>query len=61
MQEQYSQEGIDAITKRGNAIPGQSLTSNPDEPRPFESAPEFVNKRYLYVYYGCSRRWSSYS
>jgi hypothetical protein len=43
MQEQYSQEGIDAITKRGNAIPGQSLTSNPDEPRPFESAPEFVN------------------
>tara|TARA_R100001509_G_scaffold84482_1_gene47976 strand:+ start:1169 stop:1762 length:594 start_codon:yes stop_codon:yes gene_type:complete len=43
MQEQYSQEGIDAITKRGNAIPGQSLTSNPDEPRPFEGAPEFVN------------------
>ncbi len=43
MQEQYSQEGIDAITKKGNAIPGQSLTSNPDEPRPFEGAPEFVN------------------
>ena len=43
MQEQYSQEGIDAITKRGNPIPGQSLTSNPDEPRPFEGAPEFVN------------------
>jgi hypothetical protein len=43
MQEQYSQEAIDAITNRGHAIPGQSLTSNPDEPRPFEGPPEFVN------------------
>lgn len=43
MQEQYSQEAINAITNRGHAIPGQSLTSNPDEPRPFEGPPEFVN------------------
>jgi hypothetical protein len=42
MQEQYSQEGIDAFVNKGNSIPGQSLTSNPDEPRPFEGAPEFV-------------------
>ena len=43
MQEQYSQEAIDAIVNKGNSIPGQSLTSNPDEPRPFEGTPEFVN------------------
>jgi|TARA_B100001939_G_scaffold221087_1_gene190257 hypothetical protein len=42
MQEQYSQEAIDAFVNKGNSIPGQSLTSNPDEPRPFEGAPEFV-------------------
>ena len=42
MQEQYSQEGIDAFVNKGNSIPGQSLTSNPDEPRPFEGAPEFT-------------------
>lgn len=42
MQEQYSQEAIDAFVNKGNSIPGQSLTSNPDEPRPFEGVPEFV-------------------
>jgi hypothetical protein len=42
MQEQYSQEAIDAFVNKGNSIPGQSLTSNPDEPRPFEGAPEFT-------------------
>ena len=42
MQEQYSQEAIDAFVNKGNSVPGQSLTSNPDEPRPFEGAPEFV-------------------
>lgn len=43
MEEQYNQEAVDAIINKGNSIPGQSLTSNPDEPRPFEGAPEFVN------------------
>ena len=42
MQEQYSQEAIDAFVNKGNSVPGQSLTSNPDEPRAFEGAPEFV-------------------
>jgi hypothetical protein len=41
--EQYNQEAVDAFTNVGRPIPGQSLTSNPDEPRPFEGPPDFVN------------------
>ena len=41
--EQYNQEAIQAFTNTGRPIPGQSLTSNPDEPRPFEGPPDFTN------------------
>jgi hypothetical protein len=41
--EEYSQEGVNALAQAGRAIPGQSLTANPDEPRPFEGAPDFTN------------------
>ncbi|MGB0404793.1 MAG: hypothetical protein ACPGDB_01205 [Fusobacterium sp.] len=41
--EQYSQEGIDSLSQIGKPIPGQSLTANPDEPRPFEGPPDFTN------------------
>ena len=41
--EEYSQEGVNALAQAGRAIPGQSLTANPDQPRPFEGAPEFTN------------------
>tara|TARA_S200002703_G_C3793116_1_gene244825 strand:+ start:1023 stop:1607 length:585 start_codon:yes stop_codon:yes gene_type:complete len=41
--EQYSQEGIDSLSQTGKPIPGQSLTANPDEPRPFEGPPDFTN------------------
>jgi hypothetical protein len=40
--EQYDQQGIDALVNTGRPIPGQSLTANPEERRPFEQAPEFV-------------------
>jgi len=43
IQEEYNPEAVEAFAKAGKAIPGQSLTSNPDEPRPFEGAPEFTN------------------
>lgn len=43
IQEEYSQEAVDAFANTGRPIPGQSLTSNPNEPRPFEGAPEFTN------------------
>lgn len=43
IQEEYSQEAVDAFANTGRPIPGQSLTSNPDERRPFESPPEFTN------------------
>ena len=43
IQEEYSQEAVDAFANTGRPIPGQSLTSNPDEPRPFEGTPEFTN------------------
>ena len=41
--EQYNQEAVDAFVNTGRPIPGQSLTSNPDEPRPFEGPPDFTN------------------
>ena len=41
--EQYNQEAVDAFANTGRPIPGQSLTNNPDEPRPFEGSPEFTN------------------
>ena len=43
IQEEYNQEAVDAFANTGRPIPGQSLTSNPDEPRPFEGPPEFTN------------------
>jgi chorismate mutase len=43
IQEEYNQEAVDAFVNTGRPIPGQSLTSNPDEPRPFEGPPEFTN------------------
>jgi len=41
--EEYNQEAINAFSQAGRPIPGQSLTSNPDEPRPFEGPPDFTN------------------
>ena len=43
--QQYEQEGIETIASMGRPIPGQSLTHNPNEERPFEGSPEFVNFR----------------
>jgi hypothetical protein len=43
IQEEYNQEAVDAFVNTGRPVPGQSLTSNPDEPRPFEGPPEFTN------------------
>jgi len=43
MQEEYNQEAVEAFAQAGRPIPGQSLTSNPDEPRPFEGPPDFTN------------------
>lgn len=34
-----------SIKSRGSAIPGQSLTNNPDQPYPWESQPEFTNPK----------------
>jgi len=41
--EEYNQEAVNAFAQAGKPIPGQSLTSNPDEPRPFERPPDFTN------------------
>ena len=41
--EEYNQEAVDAFAQAGRPIPGQSLTTNPDEPRPFEGPPDFTN------------------
>jgi hypothetical protein len=41
--EEYNPEAVEAFAKAGRPIPGQSLTANPDEPRPFEGPPDFTN------------------
>lgn len=41
-----NQEAVDFLTRQvegGKAIPGQSLTANPDEPYKWERPPEFTN------------------
>lgn len=38
-----NQEYIKAVTQLGRPIPGQSLTSNPDNPAPYEKPPEFTS------------------
>ena len=43
IEEQYNQEAVDAFAQAGKPLPGQSLTANPDEPRPFEGPPDFTN------------------
>lgn len=43
-----SPEGIDEFIKiqsRGNSVPGQSLTNNPDSPYPWERPAEFANPK----------------
>lgn len=45
MAEKYNQQGIDALTNSGRAIPGQSLTNDPDERYPWENPPEFTDFR----------------
>ena len=42
MEEIYNQKGVDALSNTNRPIPGQSLTSSPDEPRSFEGAPQFT-------------------
>jgi len=43
----------DYITRAGRAIPGQSLTNDPENPQPFERSPEFTEMRdaleYIFV------------
>jgi hypothetical protein len=44
----FSQEGLDQLvnlTSKGSAIPGQSLTNNPEQAYPWETPPEFSNPR----------------
>lgn len=47
------QQFVDHIVKAGRAIPGQSLTNDPESPQPFEQTPEFTEMRdaleYLFV------------
>jgi len=39
---QYEEEGLEALGHMNRPIPGQSLTSNPDETYSWESPPEFT-------------------
>jgi hypothetical protein len=41
--EEYNQEAVNAFANAARPIPGESLTDNPDEPRPFKRPPEFTN------------------
>ena len=41
--EEYDPQGIEAVGKAGRAIPGQSLTNDPDSQYPWEGPPQFTN------------------
>jgi len=44
--EEFDQAGVDAIGGNlGRPVPGQSLTTSPEEARPFEQPPEFTDFR----------------
>ena len=43
MAEIYNQEAIDALVNAGKPIPGQSLTSDPDQRYPWENPPEYTD------------------
>ena len=43
--EAMNPEAVEAFVNRQQSIPGQSLTSDPDQRRPFESAPDFTDFR----------------
>ena len=45
MNEEYDQEGVDAFMNTSRPMPGQSLMNDPEQPRPFESPPEFTDFR----------------
>lgn len=49
MEQQFAEH----IIKAGRALPGQSLTNDPESPQPFEQAPEFTEMRdaieYIFV------------
>ena len=42
---EFEKEGLEALGHMNRPIPGQSLTSNPDEPYPLESPPEYTNMK----------------
>ena len=39
------QEGLDFLGNMNRALPGESLTANPDEPRAWEKPPEFTTMK----------------
>ena len=42
---EFEKEGLEALGHMNRPIPGQSLTSNPDEPYPWERPPEYTNMK----------------
>jgi hypothetical protein len=42
---EFEQEGLEVLGSMDRPVPGQSLTSNPDEPKTWEQAPEYSNMR----------------
>jgi len=40
--EEYDQEGLEVLTNPNRAIPGQSLTNDPENKYPWEQTPEFT-------------------
>jgi hypothetical protein len=45
MAEELNQGYVDHLSNMDRPIPGSSLTNDPDEPFPFEKAPEYTNVR----------------
>tara|TARA_B100001939_G_scaffold61901_2_gene50907 strand:+ start:1980 stop:2594 length:615 start_codon:yes stop_codon:yes gene_type:complete len=45
-----SDDNLDAVTSYTGAVPGQSLTNNPDQKYPWEQPPTLVNRREAELY-----------
>ena len=45
MNQELNQDYVDHLSNMDRPMPGSSLTNDPDQPFPFEKAPEYTNVR----------------
>ena len=46
----FDQEGLEFLANNGRPIPGESLTNSPDNPYPWEQAPQNYNLLQMFYF-----------